>query len=253
MGPTSRRWRAALQLISTQRATGDAEELVGERDQVVQHPGPGVLLVQVVVRRLLVCDFRLRGSLGARRSRRRRPCSSHCEMPTCRVDGAAIVERFLQPLERRQRPTGLRARARVRREEPAQSGRRRATSISPAGSSPASRGRSIRTFPYASTSLASSACKTRLQVSSFVTGLSSHAPNSRRGARRTKKCRHVKAVRCFFEPLRPAADSQRAAFRPLHSRLRQPHCCSRRGRRPALVQVKRESQAGTHARLLKGK
>ena len=127
MGPTSRRWRAALQLISTQRATGDAEELVGERDQVVQHPGPGVLLVQVVVRRLLVCDFRLRGSLGARRSRRRRPCSSHCEMPTCRVDGAAIIERFLQPRKRRQRPTGLRARARVRREEPAQSGRRRAT------------------------------------------------------------------------------------------------------------------------------
>ena len=153
MGPTSRRWRAALQLISTQRATGDAEELVGERDQVVQHPGPGVLLVQVVVRRLLVCDFRLRGSLGARRSRRRRPCSSHCEMPTCRVDGAAIIERFLQPLERRQRPTGLRARARVRREEPAQSGRRRATSISPAGSSPASRGRSVRTFPYASIAL----------------------------------------------------------------------------------------------------
>ena len=159
MGPTSRRWRAALQLISTQRATGDAEELVGERDQVVQHPGPGVLLVQVVVRRLLVCDFRLRGSLGARRSRRRRPCSSHCEMPTCRVDGAAIIERFLQPLER---PTGLRARARVRREEPAQSGRRRATPSHQQAPRPRAADGAFARFhtpPQRSLPVPSSACK----------------------------------------------------------------------------------------------
>ena len=225
MGPTSRRWRAALQLISTQRATGDAEELVGERDQVVQHPGPGVLLVQVVVRRLLVCDFRLRGSLGARRSRRRRPCSSHCEMPTCRVDGAAIIERFLQPLERRQRPTGLRARARVRREEPAQSGRRRATSISPAGSSPASRGRSVRTFPYASIAPPTRPeqrmqCDQSARDCTLATGpLWQPKLFVDRRARRTNTCRKQ---RPHGDPLLPAADRPRAAFPLRRSRLGQP-------------------------------